>query len=61
MSEFRLVIMKIYALQSFETPEKTKYTTRFKNQITTLINLNFLSFFFAWKQIILGHYERIIL
>jgi hypothetical protein len=60
MSEFCLVSMKIYALQSFETPEQTKYTTRFKNQGKTLINLHFLSFFFAWKQI-LGHYVWIIL
>jgi len=59
MSEFRLVNMKIYALQSFETPKQTKYTTRFKNLCTTLINLHFLNFFFSWKQI-LGHYVWII-
>jgi len=58
MSEFCLVNMKIYTLQSFETSEQTKHTTRFKNQGTTLINQHFLSF--PWKQI-LGHYVWIIL
>lgn len=60
MSEFCLVNIKIYALQSFKTPKKTKYTARFKNQYESLINLHFLNIFFVWKQI-LGHYILIVL
>jgi hypothetical protein len=41
--------MKIYALRSFETPEKIKHTTIFKNQGMTLINLDFFSFFLYLK------------
>jgi hypothetical protein len=52
--------MKIYVLQFFERPKQTKYTTQFKNQSTTLTNLYFLSFFFAWKKLT-GHYVWIIL